>query len=254
MRANNLLWSGREEEPVVSCNGQPFKERKGGVVRSLFASLVVILTSLDVCSASDLAKIDRTIFKEPIYQTKPKYCLLVLGPEARTRIWLVQDGDILYVDRNGNGDLTETGESVKSDGRREKFEIGTIVEANGKTKHTDLVMHRYERGMQIEMKIEGKRKQFTGYGLQPEQPSLQFGDSPRSAPIVHFNGPLVVRPRPGLPVLQPGQDNPVHVELGTPGLGQATFVFFYSHPEEGTPGAELDFGDQVLKISLSYNG
>jgi WD40 repeat protein len=36
----------------------------------------------------------------------------VFGPEAKTRIWLVLDGKTLYVDRNGNGDLTEDGEKV----------------------------------------------------------------------------------------------------------------------------------------------
>src|SRR4029077_10756985 len=70
----------------------------------------------------DLTKIDRTIKKEPAYQTKtPKYCLLVFGPEAKTRVWLVQDGDKLYVDRNGNGDLIEDGACVaakKGDGTR----------------------------------------------------------------------------------------------------------------------------------------
>ena len=44
------------------------------------------------------------------YQSKsPKYALLIFGPEARTRIWLVLDGTTLYVDRNGNGDLTDAG-------------------------------------------------------------------------------------------------------------------------------------------------
>ena len=58
----------------------------------------------------DLAKIDRTIRKEPAYQTKsPRYCLLVFGPEAKTRVWLVLDGDLLYVDRDGDGDLTGAG-------------------------------------------------------------------------------------------------------------------------------------------------
>ena len=60
--------------------------------------------------AAGLTKIDRTIAKEPAYKSKPKYCLLVFGPEAKTRVWLVLDGDTLYVDRNGNGDLTEKGE------------------------------------------------------------------------------------------------------------------------------------------------
>src|SRR4029077_17075723 len=67
----------------------------------------------DPNAQTDLSKIDRRIAKEPVYQTKtPKYCLLVFGPEAKHRIWLVLDGDTLYVDRNGNGDLTEKSEKV----------------------------------------------------------------------------------------------------------------------------------------------
>src|SRR4051794_32966947 len=66
--------------------------------------------------AADLSHIDRAIRKEPAYRTKsPKYCLLVFGPEAKTRVWLVLDGGTLYVDRNGNGDLTEPGEKVAAE-------------------------------------------------------------------------------------------------------------------------------------------
>ena len=70
---------------------------------------------LAVCAlpaqAADLAKIERTIAKEPRYLGKPTYCLLVFGPEAKFRNWLVVDGDVLYVNRNGNGDLTEPGKT-----------------------------------------------------------------------------------------------------------------------------------------------
>src|SRR5262245_9126686 len=64
--------------------------------------------------AADLSKVDRTIGKEPAYesQSKPKYCLVVFGPEAKTRIWLVLDGDVLYADRNGDGDLTGKDERI----------------------------------------------------------------------------------------------------------------------------------------------
>src|SRR6267142_6175544 len=66
--------------------------------------------------APDLAKIERRIGKEPVYQTKPGYLLLVFGPEAKHRVWLVRDGDTLYVDRHATGDLSQpecrvTGES-----------------------------------------------------------------------------------------------------------------------------------------------
>src|SRR5262245_48209470 len=76
------------------------------------APFLVLAVLGSAASAADLAKIDRTIAKEPAYKGKPKYCLLVFGPEAQTRVWLVLDGDTLYADRNGNGDLTEEGERL----------------------------------------------------------------------------------------------------------------------------------------------
>ena len=78
---------------------------------TLLAAAVLLLAPL--AQAADLAKVERRIGKEPTYQTKtPKYCLLVFGEQARTRVWLVQDGDVLFVDRNANGDLTEKDERV----------------------------------------------------------------------------------------------------------------------------------------------
>src|SRR5260370_39867195 len=73
-----------------------------------------VLICVGAASAADLAKVDRTIKKEPAYQAKPKYCLLVFGPEAKHRVWLVLDGDTLYVDKNGNGDLTEAGKRIQA--------------------------------------------------------------------------------------------------------------------------------------------
>jgi hypothetical protein len=48
--------------------------------------------------------------KRLAYKAKPKYCLMVLGREARRRVWLVLDGDTLYVDRSGNSLLSPTNE------------------------------------------------------------------------------------------------------------------------------------------------
>src|SRR5262245_26744743 len=93
------------------------------VARGLwFASWLVLCAS--PAWGVDLARIDRTIGREPVYRSgAPKYALLVFGREAETRVWLVldtprepwgRDGtkNILYVDRNGNGDLTDPGERV----------------------------------------------------------------------------------------------------------------------------------------------
>src|SRR5262245_7872130 len=79
----------------------------------LWTVIAVLAVHLPVYAA-DLSKIDRKIGKEPAYesQSKPKYCLVVFGPEAKTRVWLVLDGDVLYVDRNGDGDLTGEDERI----------------------------------------------------------------------------------------------------------------------------------------------
>ena len=83
------------------------------IVWLMFA--ISITASADV-SAVDLTKIDRKIAHEPEYQGQPHYALLVFGPEGKHRSWLVIDGEsVAYVDRNGNGDLTEPGERVELD-------------------------------------------------------------------------------------------------------------------------------------------
>src|SRR5262245_61639518 len=64
---------------------------------TLFWSIAVALTLGTLpLAAADLAKIDRTIGKEPTYKSKPKYCLVVVGPEAKTRLWVVLDGSTVY--------------------------------------------------------------------------------------------------------------------------------------------------------------
>src|SRR5215831_5020298 len=96
-----------------------------------FSLAAAMLLIAPLARGADLAKIDRKIAKEPAYQTKtPKYCLLVFGLDAKTRVWLVQDGDTLYVDRNGNGDLTEDGKRFKikqSDNSFRVFEVGDLT-------------------------------------------------------------------------------------------------------------------------------
>jgi hypothetical protein len=101
---------------------------------------------------ADLGKVERTIAREPASQSKaPRYCLLVFGREARTRVWLVLDGHTLYVDRNGNGDLTEEGERVRmpnfEPSRREQYteerEVVVGDVRDGRLTHTGLRLTQY---------------------------------------------------------------------------------------------------------------
>src|SRR5262249_1373194 len=137
--------------------------------------------------AADLTKIDRTIAKEPVYTGKPKYCLLVFGPEAKTKAWLALDGDVLYVDRNCNGDLTGKEKRVEMVYRSPSlsvFQAGDVID--GKTKHTSLRLDLPEKakGVSLAITVEGKKREYAGF-LHEE---LVFADRPQDAPIVHFKG------------------------------------------------------------------
>jgi hypothetical protein len=108
----------------------------------LMLGFVISFGSAHAGELVDLTKVDRDIAKEPKYQKQPRYALLVFGPKADRRAWLVMDGEeVFYVDRNGNGDLTEEGECIVVDAEATKkrsvapgaykgmnvFDIGTVA-------------------------------------------------------------------------------------------------------------------------------
>src|SRR5262249_57747046 len=66
----------------------------------------------------DYAKIDRSIAREPRYLAEPRYALFILDPAGEFRVWAVLDKsdvksshyDVVYFDKDGDGDLAEPGE------------------------------------------------------------------------------------------------------------------------------------------------
>ena len=190
-------------------------------------ALVFLAISSAPASAVDLTKIDRTIAKEPAYKSEPRYCLLVFGPQAKFRVWLVRDGDVLYVDRNGNGDLTEEGERVVTKkGLASVFEAGDITEADGQTKHTNLLLQFHDTWTILQIIVKGKRPQMASLGER----SLQFAARPQDAPIIHFNGPLTIRL---VEKIKARAGEVYFAEIGTPGLGgSGTFAAI----DTGHPG------------------
>jgi hypothetical protein len=139
-------------------------------------------------SAIDLAKIERTIAREPAYTGKPSYCLLVFGPEAKTRVWLVRDGDTLYVDRNGAGDLTAPGARLSGEKRPDgiRWRIGDIREGKAKTVHKDLLIWFHRGSYTVHLRAaDGFHQEASN-----EMGRLHFAPRPQDAPIVHLAGPL----------------------------------------------------------------
>jgi hypothetical protein len=193
-------------------------------------------------SAADLSKIDRSIGREPKYQSKPGYCLLVFGPEGKTRAWLVKDGNTLYLDRNGNGDLTEPGKRL---GEAGAGGFGTIADAAGRTKYTirqcNMTQLGSEKGPKefchIAIDTDGVLRQYS---------FVAFADRPQDAPVVHFDGPLTIEIADKKLVLPRDKDVDFGVYMLTRGCGErlgSTVLVDYNLgvPADAYPVVEVEF-------------
>jgi len=236
---------------------------------SLPGAITALLLSVALSRAADLTEIDRKIGAEPAYREKPKYCLLVFGRDAQHKTWLVHDGNTLYVDRNGNGDLTEPTEQVTAGDDGGMFEIGDL-QADGRT-HKRLTVHvtKYERTAQIDAEAKKRSRQDpnachylllididspgrVGEGIdgrvthvvsRDANGFLEFADAPQRAPVVHFDGPWEVMLF-GRPRLTIGRTTDLVVGIGTPGLGAGTTAYVGYEgivPKGLSPHADITF-------------
>ena len=198
-----------------------------------------------------LWKIDRSIKKEPKYADTPRYVLLTIGTEAKFKVWVVLDGTTLYVDRNGNGDLTDAGESipilllpgVEPNPRNPAFLVGELTDAAGR-KHTDFHFGaiRLTTGSvvaKIAIRVDGKTHQTAGLT------DLMLSDSPKDARVIHFDSRIVtVRPSVSMPsTADVNQEVDYRVQVGTPGIRDGSFASYGSEQlAEGVgPVAEFVF-------------
>jgi hypothetical protein len=207
--------------------------------------LILSVLGLTACPAlvagDEISKIDRVIGKEPTYRSKPKYCLVVLGPEAKSRVWLVRDGDLLYVDRQGNGDLTGKDQSVAKEFllRGTVFQVGTIPARHGAGSFSLEV--QVMGGVEKEARYEILCQPEAGKG-HPQRTVgvLLFGDKPAEAPIVHFGGPLTLtildwhKPLQAARLRRGDQANELSILLGTPVFGGKHQAF--ATVDKGLPG------------------
>lgn len=203
--------------------------------------------------------------KEPAYQTTaPKYGLLRFGPAGKDHVWLVHDGDTLYVDRNGNGDLTEAGEKVPAaklkDGQTVEefgysFEIGDLTVGGRTHKEVSVSVSSLARYsapavgnrpdvkailakdpkalvamIRADVEMPGLKGSGVGgrigfvAGFLDLKGILQFADKPADAPVVHLGGPLSVTFYDELPALRVGRGGEFMLVVGTPGTGPGTFA------------------------------
>ncbi len=200
--------------------------------------------------------------KEPAYTSKaPRYGRLAFGPAPAEQVWLVIDGDTLYVDRNADGDLTGPGEAVRAtarpagadDGNR-TFEAGEVTVA-GRT-HKGLAVYltplaNYGTsitgrsdvkrilaqnpkavGVSVGVDVDWPGLKATGAGGRlgfsagPTDLNgvLQFATKPADAPVVRLDRPLEVTLYGYRPALRIGRPTDLTLVVGTPGDGPGTFA------------------------------
>jgi hypothetical protein len=196
----------------------------------------VALGLLSFASASadqppDLTKVDRRIAKEPKYTgERPLYGLYVFGARAETRVWAVLDHseagkdsyDVLYFDRNANGDLTEPDERLTGAGT---FKIGTFRDPSTGDVHEDLTISRRPDGsVFLRMKWRGEEPVMGGYA-EESGPYCRFAASPAEAPILWpgAEGPLGFQRWIFDKRFPIGGEGDARVFLGHPGVGPNTF-------------------------------
>jgi hypothetical protein len=200
--------------------------------QSCVRALPILLLGMSAAAAServDLAGIDRSIAKEPAYRTaSQEYCLLVFGEKADTRVWLVRDGATLYVDRNGNGDLTEPGEAFTTTYQHNPWwnNFGDIRAQDGKKTYRELEVQRVSQGYRVTVNIGVGRYQSAG-AMQADKP--KFAAKAKDAPMIHFDGPLALAQYSTTRVIPRNNTGGTRVRslrlmVGTPGLGAGTFA------------------------------
>jgi hypothetical protein len=194
----------------------------------------------------------------------------VFGPKAEKKMWLVLDKskadaatyDVLYIDRNGDGDLAGPGERVTTAGNKlaqgelhdNKFALGDLTDPATGVKHPDFAVSVRGAGaaptVMLSLRWRGQFKFGGGYPEEAEAGYLHFAARPADAPVVwlHGDSPFRFQRWYGgkLPV---GGSEDFKVFLGQPGRGPSTFAAAQEHilPAKEFVRATLVYRDTMGK-------
>lgn len=215
------------------------------------AALLAVFGGVAAGRAADppeLAKIDRRIAKQPGYTSKqPLYGLVVFGPAAATRTWMVLDRskeggryDVLYFDRNGNGDLTDAGERHAIAG--DAFALGSFTDPGSQATHTDLKVRLTDKPsltVMVGLNWRGRHRMGGGYPADPDGGYMAFGPTPADAPVLWADGdgPFQFQRWYG-GRLTIGAEDEFKVFVGRKGAGPGSFWAFTTYVVPKEEGAE----------------
>ncbi|MCX7701462.1 MAG: hypothetical protein N2039_11330 [Gemmataceae bacterium] len=211
--------------------------------------------------------IPRQIGREPKYQNQPAYGLIVFDAAAQQRVWMVHDGEHLYVDKNGNGDLTDEGEKILAEKPRiapsagerfYTFNVGELTVAGqthkgltvsatplrryrdselAKLPAFDQLLKKNPSGFCYSVAVDAVRPGMKGGGLDGRisfasgpvdlNGVLQFTAAPADAPIIHLGNRLELSFYASRPTVRLGRGSEWILVVGSPGVGPGTFAAIY---------------------------
>jgi hypothetical protein len=193
----------------------------------------------------DLTRIERTITKEPEYVAEPRYALLVLDAESPFRCWMVFDKttpdsrcyDVLYLDRDGDGDLTDADERMVSKydesgeaaGVAQSFRIAELRSPDGKQVHRDFLFSTSPKegrtGFWFRFRLDGKHE-FSGGYYPTGVSTTTWAATATAAPIFRpsASGPFRFALWQDDTTLRIGEATRINVLVGTAGVGDGSLL------------------------------
>jgi hypothetical protein len=142
--------------------------------------------------AVDYSRVERKLTREPAYRSKsPRYALLLFGPRAAVRVWVVLDGEEVYVDRNADGDLTGKDRRFANVAACKDI---TIADPDGKTSYvvTGISSFKQPNSSEINLMVSVDIRGPLSYRQYCD---VRTAASPTKAALAHFHGPLTAGPR-----------------------------------------------------------
>jgi len=198
----------------------------------------LILAAGPATAPVDLSRIARTLDHEPKYSTRaPRYCLVVFGIDARTLVWLVQDGDVLHVLASPDGKAAPKWRTAARS--YTTYTIGDVRGQGGAVHYKNLRYLAYPRNPKLLVHVDG-RQQRAGRDVRGK---LEFGPSAKDAPVIHFNGPRTLDLFFDQQPFRPGSSEDLSVVVGTHGIGPGTFTHVNTdaYPKGAWPWATIEY-------------
>lgn len=176
------------------------------------------------------ADVDRSIGKEAKYLQAPLYCLVIFAGQPDDRVWLVIDGDRLFVDCNADGDLTDPKELFSPTEKQgspsnysDSFLVGTLSPRGKSSSHTEFKVTRYKQGDNpwafiLRVKFNGVVEQVAGW-------APIFTQNREEATMIRFGAPLLARPLRDKEISLSAKNLELHLGFATAGEGKYSFSF-----------------------------